>query len=252
WWVELAPLAEAELVGAAIAESLGVRPLPGVTELQAAGAYLSSRRALVVLDNCEHLLEACATAAESLLKAAPQVVVLATSRAPLGAQGETDWRVPSLSLPDPVSNGELAGSDAVSLFMERARHARPDFALTGENAAAVAGVCSELDGLPLAIELAAARLRMLSVDQIATELADRFRLLTGGPRTAQPRLQTLRASVDWSHDLLSDEERVLLRRLSVFAGGFTLDAVNEVCAGDQVEPGRILEPLGSLVDQSLV
>ena len=252
WWVELAPLAEAELVGAAIAESLGVRPLPGVTELQAAGAYLSSRRALVVLDNCEHLLEACATAAESLLKAAPQVVVLATSRAPLGAQGETDWRVPSLSLPDPVSNGELAGSDAVSLFMERARHARPDFALTGENAAAVAGVCSELDGLPLAIELAAARLRMLSVDQIATELADRFRLLTGGPRTAQPRLQTLRASVDWSHDLLSDEERVLLRRLSVFAGGFTLDAVNEVCAGDQVEPGRILELLGSLVDQSLV
>src|SRR5262245_52714821 len=125
WWVELAPLAEAELVGAAIAEALGVRPLPGMTELQACGAYLASRRALVVLDNCEHLLEACAGAAESLLKAAPEVVVLATSRAPLGAEGEMDWRVPSLSLPEPVSNGELARSDAVSLFMERARNARP-------------------------------------------------------------------------------------------------------------------------------
>ena len=252
WWVELAPLAETELVGAAIAESLGVRPLPGMTELQACGAYLASRRALVVLDNCEHLLEACAAAAESLLKAASEVVVLATSRAPLGAEGETDWYVPSLSLPEPASNGELAGSDAVALFMERARNARPGFALTDENAPAVATVCSELDGLPLAIELAASRLRMLSVDQIATELSDRFRLLTGGPRTAEPRLQTLRASVDWSHELLSDEERVLLRRLSVFAGGFTLEAVNEVCVGDPVEPDRILELLGSLVDQSLV
>jgi len=255
WWVELAPLAEGQLVGAAVGDALGVRPLPGMTALQACGAYLGSRRALVVLDNCEHLLEACAAAAESLLKAAPGVVVLATSRSQLGVDGETEWRVPSLSLPEPGEEGgtgDLDASDSVSLFVERARGARPSFELSEANVASVATICGELDGLPLAIELAAARLRMLSVDQIATELADRFRLLTGGPRTAEPRLQTLRASVDWSHELLTDEERVLLRRLSVFAGGFTLEAAEEVCACDGLERGRVLGVLGSLVDQSLV
>jgi predicted ATPase len=255
WWVELAPLGEAQLVGAAIAESLGVRPLPGLTELQAAGAYLGSRRALVVLDNCEHLLEACAAATESLLKAAPEIVVLATSRAPLGADGETDWRVPSLTLPEPTSadsTGELAESDAVSLFAERARRARPGFALNDQNARYVAAVCSELDGLPLAIELAAARVRLLSVEQIAVGVSDRFRLLTGGPRTAVPRLQTLRASVDWSHALLSEDERVLLRRLAVFVGGFALGAVEEVCGGERIQREQLLDLLAALVDQSLV
>jgi predicted ATPase/DNA-binding CsgD family transcriptional regulator len=173
----------------------------------------------------------------------------------LGVDGETAWRVPSLSLPGleaEASNRDLGGSDAVSLFVERAGKARPGFALGGENAESVAGVCRELDGLPLAIELAAARLRMLTVEQIGAGLANRFRLLTGGPRTAMPRLQTLRASVDWSYELLSEHERVLLRRLGVFAGGFTLEAVEEVCAGEGVEREQLLDVLGSLVDQSLV
>jgi len=240
WWVELAPVRDPELVAAAIAQALGVRPLPGMTELQACGAYLAARRALVVLDNCEHLLDACAVAAEALLRAGREVVVLATSRASLGASGETDWRVPSLSLPQ---DGSLA-SDAVTLFAERARKVRPELEPAAELAAQV---CTELDGLPLAIELAAARVRMLSLEQLATAVADRFRLLTNGPRTAVARQRTLRASVDWSHDLLSASERVLLRRLAVFAGGFTLEAVGQVC-----DPGNVFDELGSLVDQSLV
>jgi predicted ATPase/DNA-binding CsgD family transcriptional regulator len=255
WWVDLAPLGDEELVGAAIAEALGVRPLPGMTPLQAAGAFLASRRSLVVLDNCEHLAGACAEAAEALLRAGPEVVVVATSRAPLGASGETDWRVPPLSLPT-VRNGELrdslGASDAVRLFVERARKVRPGFALTDRNAGSVARVCTGLDGLPLAIELAAARVRTLSPAQIETGLSDRFLLLTAGPRTAAARLQTLRASVDWSHDLLSAEEQALLRRLAVFAGGFTLDAVEQVCAGDGIERECVLDLLGSLVDESLV
>ena len=203
WWVELEALGDERLVGSALAEALGVRPLPGMTALQAAGAYLASRRALVILDNCEHLLEACAEAAESLLEAAPEVVVLATSRAPLGADGETEWQVPSMSLPeigDEETTGALAGfpkancdSDAVSLFTDRAASARPDLALGPDEAASVATICTELDGLPLAIELAAARLRILSVAQIAAGLSDHFRMLSGGPRTASPRLQAMRA-----------------------------------------------------------
>ncbi len=261
WWVELAPLADERLVGAAIAEALGIRPLPGMTELQAAGAHLASRQALVILDNCEHLAQACAKAAEALLGAAPQVAVLATSRAPLAVSGETEWRVPSLSLPG-TGDGEqeeaLAGSaeangasDAVALFTERAG-ARSELGLSAEDAASVATICNELDGLPLAIELAAARVRILSVKQIADGLSDRFRLLSGGPRTATPRLKTIRASVDWSHELLSDQERVLLRRLAVFAGGVTLEAVDEVCVDDGLEREAVLDLLASLVDQSLV
>jgi predicted ATPase/DNA-binding CsgD family transcriptional regulator len=255
WWVELAALGDERLVGAAMAEALGVRPLPGVTELQAACGYLASRRALVVLDNCEHLLGACAETAEGLLLAGPDLVVLATGRAPLGVGGETDWRVPSLSLPAPAADGgseALKGSDAVSLFVERARKVRPDFRVTDDNAASVARICGELDGLPLAIELAAARMRMLSVDQIATGVSDHFRLLTGGPRTATVRHRTLRASVDWSHDLLSAEEQLLLRRVAVFAGGFTLGAVEEACGGDGIDSDRLFDLLGSLVEQSLV
>jgi predicted ATPase/DNA-binding CsgD family transcriptional regulator len=235
WWVDLAPLRDEELVGAAIAQALAVRPLPGATPLQAAAVYLAPRQALVVLDNCEHLVEACAGAAEALLRAGSGVVVLATSRAPLGVAGETDWRVPSLSR-----------SDAVELFLDRARKVRPGFALTDENTGAVMGVCTAFDGLPLAIELAAARVRMLSVEQIATGVDKPLRLLTGGPRTAEERHQTLRASVDWSHSLLSEDEQVLFRRLSVFAGGCTLEAIEAVSGGD------VLDVLGSLVDQSLV
>jgi predicted ATPase/class 3 adenylate cyclase/DNA-binding CsgD family transcriptional regulator len=256
WWVELAPLGDEELVGAAIAGALGVRPLPGMTPLQAAGAYLGSRRSLVVLDNCEHLVGACAEAAEALVRAGPDVVVVATSRAPLGVAGETDWRVPPLSLPTrgaQESDGGLGGAfDAVRLFVERAERVRPGFVLTDQNAASVAEICIELDGLPLAIELAAARVRLLSPAQIATGLSERFRLLTAGPRTAAARLQTLRASVDWSHDLLSAEEQALFRRVAVFVGGFTLAAGEQVCAGDGIEREGVLDLLGSLVDQSLV
>ena len=236
-----------------MAEALGVRPLPGQTELQAACAYLAARRGLVVLDNCEHLLAGCAGTVGALLKAAPAVVVLATSRSRLGVEGEAVWQVPPMSLPaSAASGGALAGSDAVALFVERARQARPAFTLSDGNAECVARVCAGVDGLPLAIELAAARLRMLSVEQIASGLGQRFRLLSGGPRTAAQRQQTLRASVQWSHELLSRDERVLLRRLSVFAGGFTFEAAEQVCAFDAVERDRLLDLLASLVDQSLV
>jgi predicted ATPase len=258
WWVDLASLSDDRLVSASIAGALGVRPLPGVTELQAVKTYLAQRRALIVLDNCEHLLEACARASEAMVGAAPDVVVLATSRAPLGVREETEWRVPSLSLPGETTEA-LAGSDsanpasdAVALFIERAGASRPGLALSADDATSAAAICTELDGLPLAIELAAARVRILSVAQIATGLSERFRLLSGGPRTSSDRLRTMRASVDWSYELLSEQERILLRRLAVFAGGFTLEAVDEVCAGGGIEREAMLDLLASLVDQSLV
>ncbi|HEY2259469.1 MAG TPA: LuxR C-terminal-related transcriptional regulator [Solirubrobacteraceae bacterium] len=256
WWVDLAPLTDPQLVSDVLAGALGVRPLPLVTALQASCAHLSGSRALVVLDNCEHVLAASAETAEALLHACPDVTVIATSRTPLGIAGETDWRVPSLSLPAPDRQPEaldiLGQSDAVRLFIERARKARPNFAITDRNAPAVAQICHELDGLPLAIELAAARVRMLAAEQIAAGLGDRFRLLTGGTRTALPRQQTLRASVDWSHELLDARERTLLRRLSVFAGGFTLDLAEAVGSHDAIEPMAVLDLLASLVDKSLV
>ena len=252
-WVDLASLADERRVGAAVAQALGVRPLPGRSEVQAACAYLASRRALVVLDNCEHLLGRCAEIVGALLQAAPGLVVLATSRARLGVAGEAVWPVPPMSLPEAArSGGALTGSDAVALFVERARQARPGFALSDGNAEYVAQVCAGVDGLPLAIELAAGRLRMLSVEQIATGLGHRFRLLSGGPRTATRRQQALHASVQWSHDLLTCEERVLLRRFSVFSGGFTYEAAEQVCAFGAVAPERLLDLLGSLVNQSLV
>lgn len=255
WWVELAPLADGGLIGSALAGVLGVRPLPGRTALEAAVDQLAARRALVVLDNCEHVLNAAADVAEALLHGCPQVAVLATSRAPLGVGGETDWRVPSLSLPAeraPAPIDAVAQSDAVRLFIERAAKVRPNFAVTAANAPAIAQICHDLDGIPLAIELAAARVRVLSPDQIAAGLGDRFRLLTGGARTAMPRQQTLRASVDWSHELLTADERVLFRRLAAFVGGWTLDAVEQVCGDDRLDTYAILDLLTSLVDKSLV
>ncbi|MFI5003408.1 MAG: LuxR C-terminal-related transcriptional regulator [Solirubrobacterales bacterium] len=255
WWVELAPLADPEAVGPTLGEAVGVKPLPGQSSLDAAVAHLTGARALIVLDNCEHLLEVCAAAAEALLHGCRAVTVLATSRAPLGVAGEADWRVPSLSLPperqtEPVD--AVAQSDAVRLFIERAMKVRPNFAVDAANAPAIAQICHDLDGIPLAIELAAARVRVLGVERIAAGLGDRFRLLTGGVRSAMPRQQTLRASVDWSHELLGDDERVLFRRLAVFAGGWTLDAVEEVCCGDGLDRLAILDLLTSLVEKSLV
>ncbi|MGH3804067.1 MAG: ATP-binding protein, partial [Pseudonocardiaceae bacterium] len=252
---ELARLADATLVPVAVISALGLREMPGKALLDTLVEYLRTRRALIVLDNCEHLLADCAEFADALLRGCASVTILATSRAPLGVPGEITWRVPSMSLPDQPAGEPIEAlqlSDAVSLFVDRATQVRPNFAITTTNALAVAQICHDLDGIPLAIELAAARVRMLAPEQIARALSDRFRLLTGGARTVMPRHQTLAASIDWSHDLLRDGERALLRRLSVFAGGWTLDAAEQVCPGEGIDHYDVLDLLTGLVDKSLV
>jgi predicted ATPase/DNA-binding CsgD family transcriptional regulator len=218
---------------------------------------LRPRQLLIVLDNCEHLVQACAELVDVLLRACPDVRVLATSRQSLHVSGETTWRVPSLTLPpseDRTLAETFADYDATRLFVERAAAALPSFAISVQNEAAICRVCQRLDGIPLAIELAAARVAALGVDQIDERLSDRFRLLTGGSRVALPRQQTLRAALDWSLDLLSEEERVIFRRLAVFAGGFTLEAAETVCSvGVREEPvDTAIDVLGGLVDKSLV
>jgi predicted ATPase/DNA-binding CsgD family transcriptional regulator len=255
WWVEVARLEDAALLPAAVIGAIGLREMPGSEPLETLVGYLYTRRTLLILDNCEHLVVPCAQLADALVRSCPSVTLLATSRAPLGVLGETAWRVPSMSLPagnpsEPIE--VLRQSDAVSLFLERATQVRPDFTVTPINAPIVAQICHDLDGIPLAIELAAARVRMMSPEQIARRLGDRFHLLTGGARTAMPRHQTLQASLDWSHELLSDGERALLRRLSVFAGGATLDAAEQVCPGEGIDRDDLLDLVTGLVDKSLV
>jgi predicted ATPase/DNA-binding SARP family transcriptional activator len=255
WWVELAALADFELVPQVVAMALDVRAAAGQSFTETLGNYLQPRHALLVLDNCEHLIAACAHLAEALLQACPNLRLLATGREALGITAETTWLVPSLTLPNDhhlPSVEELMRYEAVCLFAERAAAALPSFRLTEQNAAAVVQVCRRLDGIPLAIELAAARVKVLTAAQIAERLDDCFRLLTTGSRTALPRHQTLRAAIDWSYDLLSDQERMLFYRLSVFAGGWTLEAVEAVCAGAGVEQEDILDLLSRLVDKSLV
>ena len=253
--VELAPLRDGSLVAEALCDALDVTPLPGVTPLQAAAMFLAPRTALVILDNCEHLLKASAIVVDELHRACPKLTVLSTSRAPLGIEGEHAWRVPSLSLPpDRAPDGlEVLGqADAVRLLIDRARQVRPNFEITTANAPAIAQICFDLDGIPLAIELAAARVRVLAVEQIAAGLTDRFRLLTGSVRGALPRQQTLRASVDWSHELLSEDEQLLLRRLGAFVGGWTLETCEQVCADDKLPRLAVLDLLTALVDRSLI
>lgn len=213
--------------------------------------FLSDRRCLLLLDNCEHLLDACAEVADRLLSACGELTLLATSREPLGLDGEQVWRVPSLALPAGDAADEVARSEAGRLFVDRAAAIRPGFALGADAAAAVARICRRLDGIPLAIELAAARMTHLSPQEVEARLADRFRLLSGGRRGVQ-RQQTLQAVLDWSHDLLSDPERALLRRLSVFAGGWTLAAAQGICAGGEVPDDEVVQLLGALVARSLV
>jgi len=242
WYVDLAPVTGADVVPVAAARALGLPDQPGRSTMDTLLRFVRDRQMLVVLDNCEHLLDASAELVVALLGAAPGLTVLATSREPIGVAGEVSWRVPSLSLAD----------EAIELFVDRARRARPDFAVDNDNAAAVGEVCRRLDGMPLAIELAAARVRALSVAEILDGLRDRFRLLTGGARTAVRRQQTLRASVDWSHALLTEPERVLFRRLAVFLGGFDLDAAQAVAGGGDVERYQVLDLLSLLVDKSLV
>src|SRR5881396_333348 len=254
-WVELAPLSNPELVPHHVADALGVRR----DGIRSAGeALLEALRdwdALLVLDNCEHLVEACARLADSLLKSCPRLRIMATSREALGIGGERAWLVPALTLPEagrPVTRAVAAASEAIRLFVERTQAVRPSFALGDENAAAVAQICRRLDGLPLAIELAAARARVLDPQQIAARLDDVFGLLSSGSRTALPRQRTLRGAIEWSHALLTEPEQILFRRLAVFTGGFTIDAAEAVAAGGAIAVLDLLDLLSGLVDKSLV
>jgi predicted ATPase/class 3 adenylate cyclase len=255
WFVDLAPLADPALVPQAVASALGVHEVPGRSLRETLADSLRRSDVLLILDNCEHLLDACAQLADALLRACPRLRILATSRELLGIAGENAWRVPSLTLPDARQTPAVAGLtqyDAVRLFIDRALAALPTFAVTNQNAPAVAQLCWRLDGIPLAIELAAARVRVLTVEQIAARLDDRFRLLTGGSRTALRRQQTLQAAVDWSYQLLSEAERLLLQRLAVFAGGWTLEAAEAVGTGERIAGSEVLDLLAALVDKSLV
>jgi predicted ATPase/DNA-binding CsgD family transcriptional regulator len=262
WLVALAPLADGALLPQAVLRALGATELDGQAPAAALPAFLRGRDLLLVLDNCEHIVGACAHLAEALLRACPRLRLLATGRELLGVPGEVAWRVPSLGVPtdDAAPPAALVEHEAVRLFVDRAREARPGFALDAGTAPAVARICRRLDGIPLAVELAAARARMLPVAEIAARLDEafgprsgRFRLLTDGGRTAPRRHQTLRALVDWSHDLLTEPERALLRRLSVFAGGWTLEAAEAVCADAPTPLAEdVLGTLTALVDKSLV
>jgi predicted ATPase len=284
WLVDLAPLNDPKLVLPAVAATFSVREVPGITPSQSnrwwsRGATFSERevpgitlldlvanslrnkRLLLILDNCEHLVEVCAQLADTLLRACPRLQIVATSREAFGIGGETVYLVPSLAVPDSAQQSldTLRQWEAIHLFLDRAVAAQPRFLLTASNAAAVVQICRQLDGIPLAIELAAARLRLLSSDQIATRLDDRFRLLNGGNRAALPRQQTLRALFDWSYELLSEAERTLFQQLSVFAGGWTIEAVEAICGeghgnlhGTLHGDGEVLERFAQLVNKSLV
>jgi len=255
WLIELAPISDPALVPQKLASALGVREELGRTLAATLANHLREKSSLLVLDNCEHVVEACAQLTETLLHTCPGLRILATSREVLGLAGESVWRVPPFSLPNPRDLppiGNFTQYEAVLLFIDRAVSSLPSFTVTIQNAPAVAQVCHRLDGMPLAIELAAARVGMLRVEQIAARLNDRFGLLTGGSRTALPRHQTLQATMDWSYDLLSETERALLGCLAVFVSGWTLEAAEAVCAGNGIEESAVLELLTQLVNKSWV
>jgi predicted ATPase len=254
WLVELASLSDPQLLQQAVADALSVREIKGRLLIDVIEEFLHNKRCLLILDNCEHILEACALLADRLLHACPSLTILASSREALGLEGERPYQVPSLSLPDVelVSPQTLAQFEAVQLFIERARTAMPGFHLGQENAPSLTRVCRRLDGIPLAIELAAARMKVLRLEQISARLDNRFHLLTGGSRTALPRQQTLRATIDWSYDLLTDRDRALLQKLSVFSGGWDLEAAESICEGDDIEAYGVLDLLDSLVSKSMV
>ncbi len=262
WLAELAPLSDGELIPQIVAASMSLRSQAGRLPIEALVAHLLSRHTLLVIDNCEHLIDACTNFVHTLLERCPNLHVLATSRQTLAISGESIWSIPPLTLPERLprkgQSGEqdalrlLQRSEAVQLFVDRATSAAPDFVLNTDNAVLVAEICQRLDGLPLAIELAATRVRTLSVAQIAKRLDDRFHLLTEGNRTENPRQQTLKATLDWSYELLPEDERKLFMQLSAFAGGATLSAVEAVCAGDGVESAQVLDLLSHLVQKSLL
>ena len=271
WVVELAALSDPALITQEVASILGVREESGALLMDERGQeeptsqsspllsrltdYLQSKQLLLMLDNCEHLIEACSTLSDALLHSCPNLKILVASREALGIGGESTFRVPSLSLPDPKSLPPVANLtmfESVRLFIDRAIAGVSTFRVTDDNAPSVAQICHRLDGIPLAIELAAARVKVLSVEQITKRLDDRFRLLTGGSRTALPRQQTLRAMIDWSYNHLSEKESVLFNRLSVFMGGWMLEAVEAVCSDGRIEEYEVLDILTSLVDKSLI
>ncbi len=254
WLIDLTTVTDGEGVAGKAVQALSAIPGPAMSPLDAVVAHLQDRRVLLVIDNCEHVTEAASELADAVLAGCPEVTVLATSHQPLGVDGETCWRVPSLSLPlqdrGPAGVTGLGASEAEQLFTDRAAHVRPGFVADDRPREAIAVICRRLDGIPLAIELAAARVRVLNPTQIASGLDERFRLLTGTSRAALPRQQTVEASLDWSHNLLTEPEKVLFRRLGVFSGSFDLESVTEVCAGDGIEFWQVLDLLTLLVDKA--
>jgi predicted ATPase len=254
WLAELAPVTDPILIPQTLLSIFNLREDSHRSTLEVLIDYLRPKTLLPMLDNCEHLIETCAQISDALLRACPKLRILASSREALGIAGEVTYRVPSLNTPNPAhlpSLDELEKMDSIRLFIERAATAKPGFTLTKDNASFLAQICYRLDGIPLALELAASRVKVLSPEQIASRLDDRFRLLTGGSRTALPRQQTLRAMIDWSYSLLSEQEKTLFRRLAVFVGGWTLEAAESVC-GDERSGADVLDLLTRLVDKSLV
>lgn len=257
WMVELARVSKPELLANVIVEELGIRDQSTLSPEAVLLKHLAAKRVLLVLDNCEHLLDSCATLIGNLLPATQHAVVLATSREPLGVLGEHTWPVPPLSMPDlanvaPTKGGYVYGHEALELLEQRARAVRPDFSLDSSSRSLAAELCQRLDGLPLAIELAAVRMRALSIQEIVERLTDRYRLLSSGNRGGPARHQTLRAAVDWSYNLCSEKERALWARLSVFAGSFDLNAAESVCANREITVEEIVEILAGLVEKSIV
>jgi predicted ATPase/class 3 adenylate cyclase len=255
WFIELAPITNPDLIPQTIHITMGLVEQQGKSLVQMLMDFLRDKKALIILDNCEHLIEACAKLTAELLSYSSALKILASSREALGVKGELAWRVPSLSQPDPkkiTEPDQLAQYEAVRLFLDRASLANPHFALTKDNAPVIAQICHRLDGIPLALELAAARVKVLGVNQISARLDDRFHLLTGGSRTALPRHQTLRALIDWSYNLLTEKEKALFQRLAVFVGGWMLEAAETICAGGILEPYDILDLLTNLQEKSLV
>jgi predicted ATPase/DNA-binding SARP family transcriptional activator len=254
WLVELAPLSDSGLVPQTVAAVVGVREQAETPTTDSLVRYLQGRQLLLVLDNCEHLIGATAKLVEGLLQHCPDLDVLATSREPLGIDGEATWRVPSLAIPEHQPSKPAVATDfgAITLFVDRADTALGSFELTAERWPLVVQICQRLDGIPLAIELAVSKLRALSLEQIAGRLNDRFHFLTGGLRTALPRQQTLQATIDWSYDLLPPEQQAIFRRISVFAGGFDLEAAEAICSGARREGSEVLAELLGLIDKSLL
>jgi predicted ATPase/DNA-binding SARP family transcriptional activator len=255
WWVDLVGLADPLRVPQAVAQVVEVPGIPNQPLIKTLTEHFRSKQVLLILDNCEHLISACAQLADYLLSTCKKLKILATSREGLDILGETIWSVPSLSLPEmqeAYAIKSLNKFESIRLFSERALLVQSKFELTDQNTKAVVQICRRLSGMPLAIELAAARVKMMSVDEIAKRLDDRFDLLTAGNRTALPRHQTLRATIDWSFDLLSEAERILFRRLSVFSGGFTLHAAEAIAAGGDIVQSQVVELLGNLINKSLV